>query len=87
MITYLGSIIAFSVAGYLADNIFSPLLRTNELLAESIGHIVGVGEGRGIALMFIISGFMISMTALLIWENQKIKRLRDIESQAHTIIN
>lgn len=81
MITYLGSIIAFAVAGFLADNIFNPLLELDGLLAGKIGFIVGVGEGRGIALMFIISGLMISMIALLIWRNKKIIRLQDIEGQ------
>lgn len=38
---------------------------------ETAGSIVGVGEGKGIALMFVISGLMISMIALLTGENQK----------------
>ncbi|BBL65194.1 MFS transporter [Methanosarcina mazei] len=70
MVTYLGSIIAFAVAGFLADKIFNPLLEPEGLLSETAGSIIGVGEGRGIALMFIISGLMISIIALLIWKNQ-----------------
>lgn len=64
MVTYLGSIIAFAVAGFLADKIFNPLLEPEGLLSETAGSIIGVGEGRGIALMFIISGLMISIIAL-----------------------
>jgi MFS family permease len=81
MITYLGSIIAFAVAGFLADKIFNPLLEPEGLLSETAGSIIGVGEGRGIALMFIISGLMISIIALLIWKNKKIKELENIEGQ------
>jgi len=81
MVTYLGSIIAFAVAGFLADKIFNPLLELDGLLVETVGSIVGVGKGRGIALMFIISGSMISMVALLIWRNKKIEILDDIEGQ------
>ncbi|WP_243683886.1 hypothetical protein [Methanosarcina barkeri] len=72
---------AFAVAGFLADKIFNPLLEVDGLLAETAGFITGTGENRGIALMFIISGLMISMIALLIWQNEKIKRLEYVESQ------
>ena len=81
MVTYLGSIIAFAVAGFLADKIFNPLLEPEGLLSETAGSIIGVGESRGIALMFIISGLMISIIALLIWKNKKIKELENIEGQ------
>ncbi|MDW5548644.1 MFS transporter [Methanosarcina sp.] len=81
MITYLGSIMAFAVAGLLADKVFNPLLEVDGLLVKTAGLIVGTGENRGIALMFIISGLMISIIALLIWQNEKIKRLEYVESQ------
>jgi MFS family permease len=82
MITYLGSIIAFTVAGFLADHIFNPLLVADGLLAETVGGIVGVGAGRGIAFMFLISGCMISLIAGLIWRNAAIKDLEALEGQA-----
>ncbi|GAB4301139.1 MAG: MFS transporter [Ignavibacteriaceae bacterium] len=75
MVTYLGSILAFGVAGFLADKIFNPLLVEEGMLANSIGKLIGVGSGRGIALMFIFSGIIISMIAVLINRNQKIKCL------------
>ncbi|AKB33523.1 Macrolide-efflux protein [Methanosarcina siciliae HI350] len=81
MITYLGYIIAYAVAGFLADKIFNPLLEPEGLLSETAGSIIGVGEGRGIALMFIISGLMISVVALLIWQNKRIKQLEDFEGE------
>lgn len=75
MVTYLGSIVAFAVAGFLADKIFNPLLESDGLLVGTVGTVIGVGRGRGIALMFIISGLMISIIALFIWRNRAIKRL------------
>lgn len=59
---------------FLADKIFNPLLESDGLLAKTAGSIIGAGEGRRIALMFIISGIMISIVALLIWKNKKNKR-------------
>ena len=81
MITYLGSIIAFAVAGFLADRIFNPLLAADGLLAETVGGVIGVGSGRGIAFMFLISGCMISLTAVLIRRNAAIKRLEAPEGR------
>jgi hypothetical protein len=49
----------------------------NGLLAGTAGYIIGVGEGRGIALMFVISGVMISVILLFIWQIEKIKGLED----------
>lgn len=80
MVTYLGSILAFAIAGFLADKFFIPLLEENGLLADSIGKIIGVGNGRGIALMFIISGIMISLIAILINRNEKIRRLEIVQT-------
>lgn len=83
MITYFGSIIAFAVAGFLADHIFNPLLVSSGLLAGTVGRVIGVGVGRGIALIFILSGIMIALIAALIWRNSHIKSLEVVENQAN----
>ena len=74
-ITYLGSIVAFVVAGFLADKVFNPLLEVNGKLAGIVGSIIGIGESRGIGLMLIVSGVMISFISLLIFRNKFIKIL------------
>lgn len=48
--------VAYLLAGPLADRIFEPLLTAHGPLSNSIGRIIGVGPGRGIALLFIILG-------------------------------
>jgi MFS family permease len=65
-ISQFGMVIAFSIAGILADRIFNPLFQNNGLLASSIGIIIGTGQGRGIGFMFILSGIMVSIIAGII---------------------
>jgi len=74
-ITYLGSIVAFMVAGFLADKVFNPLLEVNGKLAGTVGSIIGIGEGRGIGLMLVVSGIIISFISLLIFRNKFINNL------------
>lgn len=74
-ITYFGSIIAFFVAGFLSDKVFNPLLQTGGLLALNIGKVIGVGDTRGIGLIFIIAGIFISFTSIIIYRNKYIKKL------------
>lgn len=42
--------------GPVADYIFKPILLPDGLLAPTVGRIIGVGEGRGFALMFMSVG-------------------------------
>ncbi len=74
-VTYLGSVVAFVVAGFLADKVFNPFLEVNGKLAGTVGSIIGVGEGRGIGLMLIISGIAISFISISILKNKFIKNL------------
>jgi MFS family permease len=48
--------VAYLAAGPLADKIFTPLLSPNGLLAPSVGLLIGTGQGRGIALLFVVMG-------------------------------
>lgn len=66
LISQLGMGIAFGIGGYLADNIFNPLLQPGGVLASSFGMIIGIGSGRGIELIFILSGLSITIIAILI---------------------
>lgn len=80
-LTYLGSVVAFAIAGLMADKIFNPLLIENGLLVNSIGKITGVGEGRGIALIFILSGMMISGISFFINNNKSILLLENVSQK------
>jgi MFS family permease len=76
LISQLGLVIALASAGYLADKVFNPWLNHGGVLATSIGNFIGVGPGRGIGLLFIISGLFISLLALIM---TKLKSLRALD--------
>jgi MFS transporter, DHA3 family, macrolide efflux protein len=50
--------LAYVLCGPLADRVFQPVMTPNGILASSMGQIIGVGEGRGIALMYIVFGLV-----------------------------
>lgn len=67
MIASIASPIAYVIAGPLADNIFEPLLLDGGAWAESLGEVVGVGVGRGSALLIVLAGISVSLTAGAAW--------------------
>lgn len=77
LISQLGMAIAFGVGGYLADKIFNPLLVPGGALASSVGALIGTGAGRGIGMMFVISGLFVSIIAIVIG---KLKTLKELDS-------
>lgn len=70
--------LAFLVAGPLADGLFEPMLAVDGLLASSVGQIIGVGPGRGMALMLIIFGLITIGVAIMAY---RYRPLREIESE------
>lgn len=67
MIASIASPIAYVIAGPLADNVFEPLLLDGGRLAASVGEVVGVGVGRGSALLIVLAGISVSLTAGAAW--------------------
>lgn len=66
-----------AVAGPLADNVFEPMLREEGALYNSIGTIIGTGEGRGIGLMLVAMGLLLVVWGIL---GMRYKPLRHIEA-------
>jgi DHA3 family macrolide efflux protein-like MFS transporter len=69
---------AYLLAGPLADHVFEPLLAPGGALAGSVGRLIGVGEGRGVGLLFMVLGVFIILTICLAFLNP---RLRKVESE------
>lgn len=84
VITHSGSVAAYLVAGYLADHVFNPLFVAGGRLADSpFGRLVGVGPGRGIAFMFVVSGMIVLVLALVVFRSHEIRKLEDTANEIH----
>jgi DHA3 family macrolide efflux protein-like MFS transporter len=80
MVVQCGEVLAYLVCGFLAEIVFEPLLATGGFFADTIGRVIGTGPGRGIGLMVIISGLVISMVLVLVPKIRRIEtRLPDVE--------
>lgn len=54
----------------------------NGALAGSVGKIIGVGPGRGIGLLIIVVGILLSLTAIILYQ---IKSVRELERKDYHI--
>jgi MFS family permease len=84
MLITLSLLLAYLVAGPLADRVFEPLLTINGPLAGSVGKIIGVGPGRGIGLLFIIMGMLLIVAIITCYLSP---RLRRVESELPNVIS
>lgn len=80
LITYIGPIFAYVVAGFLADRVFNPLFMPGGAFADNLGHIFGVGQGRGIAFIFFLSGIFILIITIFIYRSKSIWQLERSEN-------
>ncbi len=67
--------LAYLIAGPLADRVFEPLLAPTGLLVGSIGKLIGVGRGYGIALLFIVVGILTVIASAFGYLYQPLRRL------------
>lgn len=75
--------LAFLIAGPLADRIFEPLMAEGGALAPIFGPLIGVGQGRGIGLIFVFSGIMIGLVSLAAYAY---KPLRNVERDLPDVV-
>lgn len=65
------------IGGLLADYVFEPFMRTENLLAIYLQKLVGFGEGSGMAVMFLCTGLLGFITSVLWYHNRNIKKLQN----------
>ncbi len=69
--------VAMLMAGPLADRVFEPLLQEGGVLADSVGEIIGVGPGRGIAFLFVILGVLSIVFTIIAYLYPRLRNLED----------
>jgi MFS family permease len=69
--------LSYLTAGPLADRVFEPLMAVDGALAGSIGKIIGVGQGRGIALICILVGILSVLISIFSYLYPRLRLLED----------
>lgn len=82
LISQFGYIFAYAFSGILSDKIFTPLLCEGGALSGSVGRIIGVGNGRGIAFLIIIGGAALAVTSIVLFFIKPIRRLEATKTHA-----
>ncbi|MYC06646.1 MAG: MFS transporter [Chloroflexi bacterium] len=72
------SSIGVLVAGPLAQHVFEPMMAEGGALAGSFGPIIGVGDGRGMALIYIIEGLMLITLVAVSALTRRIRLMEDL---------
>ncbi len=54
--------IAFVLSGVLSDQLFEPMMMPDGALAGVLGSLIGTGPGRGIALIYFLSGLILLLS-------------------------
>lgn len=67
--------IGILLGGFLADYIMEPFMKSEHVLAVFLQSIVGVGDGSGMAVMFILTGLLGFTTSILWYNSKEIKKL------------
>ena len=69
--------LAYLIAGPLADSVFGPLMGDGGALAGTLGSVIGVGQERGIGLMFILSGVLMLLVTAAAYAYPRLRLIED----------
>jgi MFS transporter, DHA3 family, macrolide efflux protein len=69
--------VATLAAGPLAERVFNPLMMPGGALEQSVGRVLGVGPGRGIALMYVLMGGIMVAITLVLYASPRVRRLEE----------
>jgi MFS family permease len=67
--------VAYPLSGLLADRVFERFMASGGRLAGLIGRVIGFGPGRGMGLLFILTGTLAIATALSAFVSPRIRRV------------
>lgn len=78
MVSWSSIPIAYLCSGFLAEHTFNPMLVEGGALADTLGRIVGVGPGRGIAVMFLATALITIVVVLIASLNRAFRGVEDL---------
>ena len=61
----------------LADSVFGPLMSEGGGLSGTVGGMIGVGQERGIGLMFILSGVLMLLVTAAAYAYPRLRLIED----------
>ena len=68
-------VVATLLGGPLADKVFEPWMMPGGALASTVGQVIGVGKGRGVALMFIVLSVVLLTCVLVMALSPRVRHL------------
>ena len=63
------------LGGYLADYVFEPFMESQSIVSMILQKIVGSGPGSGMAVMFLCTGVLGSLSSYICYRNKNIQML------------
>lgn len=76
LLTQSGTVLAYVLCGILADYIFEPMLAEGGILSDSIGRLIGTGDGRGIGFLLILSGIGMILAVLITGRSKAVRSIK-----------
>lgn len=71
--------VVYLLAGPLADGLAEPAMTPGGTLSGSLGELIGTGDGRGLAAIFLVAGAGLLILAATAWSLPSLRGLDDIE--------
>ena len=65
------------LGGYMADHVFEPFMASNHKAAVYLQNITGKGPGSGMAVMFLCTGILGTVSSVIGYRNRAIRELED----------
>jgi MFS family permease len=77
-------LLTYVLAGPLADRVFEPWMAVNGALAGSLGQMLGTGPGRGIGLLFVCMGLLLTLVTAISCLSPHLRRVEEELPEALT---
>jgi MFS family permease len=72
-----GITLGYAIAGPLDELVFEPLMTSDGLFANTFVQMIGLGPGRGIALLDIVMGGLLVIATLCVYQYPRLRQLED----------